>query len=39
VGTALILPGSWYVLSAGILASAVGALLARRSEPVVQEEV
>ena len=39
VGTALILPGSWYVLSAGILASAVGALLARRSEPVVQEGV
>ncbi|MFM7678736.1 MAG: AzlC family ABC transporter permease [Roseiflexaceae bacterium] len=37
VGTALILPGSWYVLTAGILASAVGAMLARRSVPHVQE--
>lgn len=39
VGTALILPGSWYVLTAGILASAVGAMLARRMEPLVQEGV
>ena len=37
VGTALVLPGSWYVLTAGILASAVGAILARRMEPQVQE--
>ena len=37
VGTALVLPGSWYVLTAGILASAVGAVLARRMEPQVQE--
>lgn len=37
VGTALVLPGSWYVLTAGILASAVGAMLARRSVPQVQE--
>ena len=39
VGTALILPGSWYVLTAGILASAVGAMLARRMDPPVQEGV
>lgn len=39
VGTALILPGSWYVLTAGILASAVGAMLARRSAPQVQEGI
>ncbi|MEY2846035.1 MAG: hypothetical protein RL076_1581 [Chloroflexota bacterium] len=37
VGTALVLPGSWYVLTAGILASAVGAMLARRSVPPLQE--
>jgi hypothetical protein len=30
VGTALVLPGSWYVLTAGLLASAVGAWLANR---------
>lgn len=39
VGTALVLPGSWYVLTAGILASAVGAMLARRSAPQVQEGI
>jgi 4-azaleucine resistance transporter AzlC len=38
IGTALILPGSWYVLTAGLLASAVGAWLAKR-QPVAVGEV
>lgn len=37
VGTALILPGSWYVLSAGLLASAVGAWIAQRQPAAVGE--
>lgn len=36
VGTALVLPGSWYVLSAGLLASAVGAWIAQRQPSVVE---
>lgn len=37
VATALMLPGSWYVLTAGLLASAVGAWLANR-QPVAAGE-
>jgi predicted branched-subunit amino acid permease len=37
VGTALMLPGSWYVLSAGLLASAVGAWIAQRQPVAVGE--
>lgn len=37
VATAVLLPGSWYVLTAGILASAVGAIMARRMPEVTQE--
>lgn len=36
VGTALVLPGSWYVLTAGLLASAVGAWIAQR-QPIAVE--
>ncbi|MFZ9857290.1 MAG: AzlC family ABC transporter permease [Roseiflexaceae bacterium] len=36
VGTALMLSGSWYVLTAGLFASAVGAWIAQR-QPVVVE--
>ena len=37
VATALVLPGSWYVLTAGLLASAVGAWLANRQVVAVGE--
>ncbi|MBM4413593.1 MAG: AzlC family ABC transporter permease [Chloroflexi bacterium] len=37
VATALVLPGSWYVLTAGLLASAVGAWLANRQPVAVGE--
>jgi predicted branched-subunit amino acid permease len=37
VVTALVLPGGWYVLTAGILASAVGAWLAQRQQLVQKE--
>ena len=37
VATALVLPGSWYVLTAGLLASAVGAWLASRQVVAVGE--
>ena len=37
VATAVLLPGSWYVLTAGILASAAGAIMARRMPEVTQE--
>jgi 4-azaleucine resistance transporter AzlC len=39
VATALLLPGSWYVLTAGILASAVGAWLARRQQLAQMEPI
>jgi predicted branched-subunit amino acid permease len=39
VATALVLPGSWYVLTAGILASAVGAWLARRQQLAQMEPI
>jgi len=39
VATALVLPGSWYVLTAGILASAVGAWLARRQQLAQKEPI
>jgi 4-azaleucine resistance transporter AzlC len=37
VATALVLPGSWYVLTAGLLASAFGAWLASRQSVAVGE--
>ena len=39
VVTALVLPGGWYVLTAGILASAVGAWLAQRQQLAQKEPI
>jgi predicted branched-subunit amino acid permease len=39
VGTALVFPGSWYVLTAGLLASAVGAWIAQRQPVAVGEPI